>query len=54
MRTDYCGELTISQIGKKVILCGWVNCQRNLGKLIFVDMRDREGLVQIVFLKKKI
>ncbi|MFP3019187.1 MAG: aspartate--tRNA ligase [Arsenophonus sp.] len=52
MRTNYCGQLDISHVGKKVTLCGWVNRQRNLGKLIFIDMRDREGLVQVIFLKK--
>ncbi|MFP3014684.1 MAG: aspartate--tRNA ligase [Arsenophonus sp.] len=54
MRTNYCGQLSISHIGKKVTLCGWVNKYRNLGKLIFVDMRDREGLVQVVFFKENI
>ncbi|MGP1956860.1 MAG: aspartate--tRNA ligase [Arsenophonus sp. NC-PE1-MAG3] len=52
MRTNYCGQLGIAHIGQKVTLCGWVNCQRNLGKLIFVDMRDREGLVQIIFIQE--
>lgn len=53
MRTNYCGQLGISHIGQKVTLCGWVNRQRNLGKLIFVDIIDREGLVQVVFMQKK-
>ncbi|MGP1931284.1 MAG: aspartate--tRNA ligase [Arsenophonus sp. ET-YP4-MAG3] len=52
MRTNYCGHLGDSYIGQKVTLCGWVNRHRNLGKLIFVDMRDREGLVQVVFIQK--
>ncbi|MFP3029298.1 MAG: aspartate--tRNA ligase [Arsenophonus sp.] len=52
MRTNYCGQLGVAHIGKKVTLCGWVNRQRNLGKLIFVDMRDREGLVQVIFIEK--
>ncbi|HMI77113.1 MAG TPA: aspartate--tRNA ligase, partial [Buchnera sp. (in: enterobacteria)] len=49
MRNKYCGELTISDVNKIVILCGWVHRYRNLGKMIFVDMRDREGIVQILF-----
>lgn len=53
MRTNYCGQLGVAHVGQKVTLCGWVNRQRNLGKLIFVDMRDREGLVQVVFLQEK-
>ncbi|MGP1959160.1 MAG: aspartate--tRNA ligase [Arsenophonus sp. NC-CH8-MAG3] len=52
MRTNYCGQLGIAHVGQKVTLCGWVNRQRNLGKLIFVDMRDREGLVQIIFIQE--
>ncbi|MDT9587312.1 MAG: aspartate--tRNA ligase [Candidatus Arsenophonus melophagi] len=53
MRTNYCGQLGITYIGQKVTLCGWVNCQRNLGKLIFIDMRDRDGLVQVVFVQEQ-
>ncbi|XBC41566.1 MAG: aspartate--tRNA ligase [Buchnera aphidicola (Kaburagia rhusicola rhusicola)] len=49
MRTKYCGELTLNHVNKKVILCGWVNKYRNIGKIFFLDMRDREGVVQVVF-----
>ncbi|WMY97612.1 MAG: aspartate--tRNA ligase [Arsenophonus sp.] len=51
MRTRYCGELSDQDIGKKVILCGWVNSYRHLGQFIFVDLRDITGIVQILFLK---
>lgn len=49
MRTIYCGRLNLSQVGQEVTLCGWVNRRRDLGGLIFIDMRDREGLVQVFF-----
>ncbi|XBC39490.1 MAG: aspartate--tRNA ligase [Buchnera aphidicola (Nurudea shiraii)] len=49
MRTKYCGELNLSHINKRVVLCGWVNKVRNLGKIFFLDMRDREGIVQVYF-----
>lgn len=49
MRTAYCGQLNSSHIGLEVTLCGWINKYRNLGGLIFVDLRDREGSIQICF-----
>ncbi|ATV42902.1 aspartate--tRNA ligase [Pectobacterium brasiliense] len=49
MRTNYCGQLNSSHVGQEVTLCGWVNRRRDLGGLIFIDIRDREGLVQVFF-----
>ena len=49
MRTEYCGQLRLSHVGQQVTLCGWVNRRRDLGSLIFIDMRDREGIVQVFF-----
>ncbi|MEN3156830.1 aspartate--tRNA ligase [Alkalimonas sp. NCh-2] len=48
MRSHYCGSLTALQVDTEVTLCGWVNRRRDLGGLIFLDLRDREGLVQVV------
>ena len=49
MRSIYCGQLNKTHVDQKVELCGWINKRRDLGGLIFVDLRDREGLVQVVF-----
>ncbi len=49
MRSHYCGELNASNIDQKVSLCGWVHNRRDHGGVIFVDLRDRDGLTQIVF-----
>jgi aspartyl-tRNA synthetase len=49
MRTDYCGNIDSSFVGQEVTLCGWVNKRRDLGGVIFIDLRDREGIVQVVF-----
>jgi len=48
-RTNTCGELTKKNIKKDVVLCGWVNSSRDHGGIIFIDLRDRYGLTQIVF-----
>ena len=51
-RTHKCGELRPSEAGKKAILMGWVNRRRDLGSIIFIDLRDRTGVTQVVFNKE--
>ena len=48
-RTNYCGDLRIADVGKEVTVCGWVQRSRDLGQLIFIDLRDRTGVVQLAF-----
>ncbi|MBO7508288.1 MAG: aspartate--tRNA ligase [Clostridia bacterium] len=48
-RTDYCGTLSMKDVGRHVVVCGWTQKQRNLGTLIFADLRDRTGIVQLAF-----
>ena len=48
-RTHYCGDLNISDDGKEVILMGWAQRRRDHGGVIFIDLRDRAGIVQVVF-----
>jgi len=48
-RTHRCGELTVADAGKEVVLMGWVQRRRDLGALIFVTLRDRSGIMQVVF-----
>ncbi len=52
MRTNYCGELNRSHVGQNVTLSGWVHRVRNLGRFIFMQIRDREGVVQVFFDEK--
>ena len=49
MRSDYCGVINASYIDREVTLCGWVDRRRDHGGVIFIDLRDREGIVQVVF-----
>ena len=48
-RTHYCGDVRETDIGKEVCVMGWVQRQRDLGALIFIDLRDRTGIVQLAF-----
>lgn len=48
MRTHYCGQLSTSQLDQTITLCGWVHRRRDHGGVIFIDLRDREGLAQVV------
>lgn len=48
-RTHYCGALTEEEVGKRVTVCGWVQTKRDMGGVIFIDLRDREGTLQTVF-----
>ncbi|MCP4877152.1 MAG: aspartate--tRNA ligase [Gammaproteobacteria bacterium] len=49
MRTHYCGELNLQHIDQSVSVCGWVNRRRDHGGVIFVDLRDKKGMLQVVF-----
>lgn len=49
MRSHYCGEVSESLLEQEVVLCGWAHRRRDHGGVIFIDLRDREGLVQVVF-----
>ena len=49
MRSHYCGQVDQSLIGKEISVCGWVHRRRDHGGVIFIDLRDREGLLQVVF-----
>ena len=48
MRTHYCGQVNSQTIGQDVTLCGWAHRRRDHGGVIFIDLRDREGLAQVV------
>ena len=48
-RTDYCGDLRPSDEGREVTLAGWAQRVRDMGNLLFIDLRDRQGVVQVVF-----
>ena len=49
MRSHYCGEINSAHVGEEVEVCGWVHRRRDHGGVIFLDVRDRTGIVQVVF-----
>ena len=49
MRTDYCGALREKDVGRTVTAAGWVQTKRDMGGVIFIDLKDREGTLQVVF-----
>ncbi|SQH76546.1 aspartyl-tRNA synthetase [Shewanella benthica] len=49
MRSQYCGDVNKSHVGQEVTLVGWVNRSRDLGGVVFLDLRDREGIIQVVY-----
>ncbi|GIR63434.1 MAG: hypothetical protein CM15mP68_1000 [Pseudomonadota bacterium] len=49
MRSHYCGELGTADVGEQVEICGWVHRRRDHGGVIFLDIRDRTGILQVVF-----
>ena len=48
-RTDYCGNFRLEHVGSTISVCGWVQRARNLGSLMFIDLRDRTGILQLAF-----
>ena len=48
-RSCYCGDVREDSIGKELLVSGWVHSRRDHGGVIFIDLRDREGIVQVVF-----
>ncbi|MBQ9066788.1 MAG: Asp-tRNA(Asn)/Glu-tRNA(Gln) amidotransferase GatCAB subunit C, partial [Clostridia bacterium] len=48
-RTNYCGDFDASSVGQSVVVAGWAAKRRNLGSLLFIDLRDRTGIVQLAF-----
>ena len=49
MRTNYCGEISADHIGSSITICGWLHRRRDHGGVIFLDIRDKTGIVQAVF-----
>ena len=50
-RTIYCGEPRTGDVGREIAVCGWAQRRRDLGQLIFIDLRDRTGILQLAYLK---
>ena len=53
-RTTFCGALTEESVGKTERVCGWIAHKREMGGIIFIDLRDREGTLQVVFNEEKL